>query len=142
MKSVIVYWSRYGNGEKIVNHLSNKLKEEKVETKIFKTNEANPSKLPIADLYIFSSPAEAFNIQKNMRNFIKNLEGMDGKKYAIINTHAMKKDRLYIMERFLSKKNMTKASEIDFQVGKNANTGNGLADGWEKKVDNFVKQLL
>jgi flavodoxin len=142
MKSVIVYWSRYGNGEKIVNHLSNKLKEEKVETKIFKTNEANPSKLPIADIYIFSSPTEAFNIQKNMRDFIKNLEGMDGKMYGIINTHAMKKDRLYKMDRLLSKKNMIKVTEIDFQVGKNANTGNGLADGWEIKVDNFVKQLL
>ena len=77
----MIYWSRFGNGKKIINYLSDKLKEKKIETKIFKTDEVDASKLPEAELYIFSAPAEAFNIQKNMRGFIKNLEGMDGKKY-------------------------------------------------------------
>jgi len=142
MKFVIVYWSRYGNGKKIVNYLTSKLKEKKVETKIFKTDETNSSDLPDADLYIFSAPAEAFNIQKNMRKFIKNLDGMNEKKYGSINTHRMKKNRLYKLDKLLSKKNMTKIADVDFQVGKDANTGNGLIDGWESKIDDFVRQLL
>ena len=103
MKYVIVYWSRYGNGKKVVDYLAGKLKEKSIETQILKTDEADPTALPEADLYVFSSPTEAFNIQKNMRNFMKNLKGMEEKKYGIINTHAMDKDRLYKMEKLLSK---------------------------------------
>ena len=142
MKYIIVYWSRYGNGKKIVNYLSSKLNDKKVETKIFKTDETNPSKLPEADLYVFSAPTEALNIQKNMRKFIKNLEGMNEKKYGIINTHAMKRNLLFKMEKLLSKKNMTKVASVDFQIGEGSQNGEGLIDGWESMVDEFVGQLL
>ena len=37
---------------------------------------------------------------------------------------------------------MKKISGIDFRVGKDANTGNGLMSGWESKVDTFVDDLL
>ena len=142
MKYIIVYWSRYGNGKKIVNYLSSKLNDKKVETKIFKTDETNPSKLPEADLYVFSAPTEALNIQRNMRKFIKNLEGMNEKKYGIINTHAMKRNLLFKMEKLLSKKNMTKVASVDFQIGEGSQNGEGLIDGWESMVDEFVGQLL
>ena len=142
MSYVIVYWSRYGNGKKIVDSLSVKLKEKKEETQIFKTDEADPKNMPEADLYVFSAPAEAFNVQKNMRKFMKNLEGMEDKKYAIINTHSMEnKNWLHKMEKLLSKKNMVKVAGIDFQVGKNAKTGDGIVDGWEAKLDDFAKKL-
>ena len=97
--------------------------------------------MPKADLYIFSAPTEAFRIQSNMRSFMKNLEGMEGKKYGIINTHGMKKSKLKNMESILSKKNMVMESGVDFQVGKNANTGNGLMDGWKTKIEDFAKNL-
>jgi len=142
MKYIIVYWSRYGNGKKIVNYLSSELNDKKVETKIFKTDETNPSKLPEADLYVFSAPTEAFNIQKNMRKFIKNLEGMNEKKYGIINTHAMKRNLLFKMEKLLSKKNMTKVASVDFQIGEGSQNGEGLMVGWESMVDEFVGPLL
>ena len=38
MKYVIVYWSRYGHGKKLVNHLAEKLNEKGEETKIFTTS--------------------------------------------------------------------------------------------------------
>jgi hypothetical protein len=72
---------------------------------------------------------------------MKNLEGMEQKKYGIINTHAMKKDRLYKMEKLLSKKNMVKKAEVDFQVGKDSQTGNGLIEGWKSKLDDFAEKL-
>jgi len=141
MKYAIVYWSRYGNGKKIVDHLAEKLKENKAEIKILRTDDGDPTSLPESDVYIFSSPTEAFNIQKNMRTFMKNLEGMEEKKYGIINTHGMKKNRLNKMEKLLSNKKMVKIAEVDFQVGKDANTGNGLMEGWEVKLDEFAGKL-
>jgi flavodoxin len=142
MKYVIIYWSRFGNGKKIVNYLDKKLTAKKAETQILRTDDVDPTSLPKADLYVFSAPAEAFNLQKNMRTFMKKLEGVEEKKYGIINTHGMKKDRLYKMEKLLSDKDMVKVASVDFQMGKNANTGNGLKDGWEAKVEGFAEKLL
>ena len=141
MNYVIVYWSRFGNGKKIVDYLGNKLNEKKGKTQILKTGETDPTNMPQADLYIFSAPAEAFNLQKNMKTFMKKLEDMEGKKYGIINTHGMKKNRLYKMEKLLSKKNMVKVAEVDFQIGKDSFKGNGLMKGWEAKVDEFTSKL-
>jgi flavodoxin len=142
MKAVIVYWSRYGNGKIIVHQLGKKIEEKGDKVQIFKTDEVDPTAMPQADLYIFSAPTEAFNIQRNMRTFIKKLEAMEGKKYGIINTHAMKKNWLTKMEKMLSKKKMIKAASVDFRVGKEANTGQGLTEGWEKKLNVFAKELL
>ena len=141
MKYVIVYWSRYGNGKKVVDYLAGKLKEKNAETQILKTDDANPTSLPEGDVYVFSAPTEAFNIQRNMKTFMKNLEGMEGKKYGIINTHGMKKNWLHKMEKLLSKKKMVKVAGVDFQMGKDVNAGNGLMDGWEAKVEEFAGKL-
>jgi len=141
MKYVIVYWSRYGNGKKIVDNLATKLKDKSGEVQVIKTDDANPKSMPEADLYIFSAPTEAFNLQRNMRSFMKRLEGMEEKKYGIINTHGMDKNWLHKMEKLLSKKKMVKVAGVDFQVGKQANTGNGLMNDWETKLDDFAKKL-
>jgi len=141
MNYAIIYWSRYGNGKKIVDYLTGKLNEKSIETKIFKTSEANPSAMPEADLYVFSAPTEAFNVQNNMKNFMKNLEGMEEKKYGIINTHRMKKSKLKKMEKILSNKKMIKVAEIDFQVGDGSKTGNGLKEDWKAKIEEFAEKL-
>jgi flavodoxin len=141
MKYVIVYWSRYGNGKLVVETLANKLKKKKAETHIMTTDEANPVALPDADIYIFSAPAEAFNVQRNMRSFLKKIQGMDQKKYGIINTHGMDRNWLGKMEKLLSKKNMEKVAGIDFKVGKEANSGNALMNGWENELDTFIEKI-
>jgi flavodoxin len=141
MNYVIVYWSRYGNGKKVVDYLSGKLNEKKGKTQIIKTDEADPTAMPKADLYVFSAPTEAFNIQKNMKKFMKKLEGMEENKYCIINTHAMERNCLHKMEALLAKKKMVKVAGVDFKVGKDANAGNGLVDGWKAKVDVFAEKL-
>ena len=141
MKYAIIYWSRYGNGKKIVNQLSDKLKKNGAETQILTTDEADPTSMPEADFYVFSAPTEAFNIQKNMRTFMKRLRGMEEKKYGIINTHAMEKSRLDKMTKLLSKKKMVKVAGVDFQIGKNANSGDALKDDWETKLEEFANKL-
>jgi flavodoxin len=142
MKYVIMYFSRYGNGQKLVTHLAEKLNEKGAETQMVKINEADPTAMPNADVYIFSAPAEALSLQRNMKAFMKNIKGTEGKKYGLINTHGMKKDRLDKMEKILSKKKMIMIAGVDFQVeGEGVQKGNGLPTGWETKIDEFAKKL-
>jgi flavodoxin len=141
MKYTIIYWSRYGHNKKIAKYLEGILNKKNAETQILTTDEADPTALPESDLYIFSAATEAFNLQRNMRTLMKNLEGMNGKKYGIINTHGMEKDRLSKMEKLLSKKNMVKVASVDFRVGKDAKSGNAFMDDWERKLDQFAEKL-
>jgi flavodoxin len=141
MKYVIVYWSTLGNGKRLVEHLDKTLKNKGATGTLLKTDQANPSSLPPADIYIFSAPAEALNLQKNMRTFMKDLKGTDGKPYGIINTHGMKKNRLDKMEKLLSKKAMVKRASLDFQVSGDVKNANGLPEGWETSVDEFATKL-
>lgn len=141
MKYVIVYWSRYGHNKKIVDTISKKLNE-KGEAKVFSTKELEPTNLPEADTYIFSGSAEAFRLEKNMRKFLKKLEGLEKKNYAIINTHGMKRNWLNSMDKILSKKNMKKVAEIDFQIGSEGQkTGDGFIGDWEDKLNNFIGKI-
>jgi flavodoxin len=142
MKCTIVYFSRYGNGKKIVEHLAGTLRGKGVETQVLRITEANPTAMPPTEMYVFSAPAEAFNLQMDMRQFMKQLTGMEGRKYGIINTHAMNKNRLAKMQKLLSKKDMVKVAELDFKVVGDTKSGNGLPDGWEARVDEFAKKLI
>jgi hypothetical protein len=72
---------------------------------------------------------------------MKKLEGMEGKKFGIINTHAMKRNWLKKMEKLLSKKKMEMVAGVDFQVGDGSQTGNGLGVGWQTKLTDFAKKL-
>ena len=91
MDYVMVYWSRYGHNKQIVDYLKEILEKKGHSATILKTSDTDPLSLPDADVYVFSAAVEAFRIQKQMRNFLKKIDKMDGKKCAIINTHAMKK---------------------------------------------------
>lgn len=141
MKYVIVYWSRYGNGKKIVETIQTTLQKKKADVQIFTTDEADPTSLPDADTYVFSAPTEAFRVKADMRKFMKKLQGVEGKKYGIINTHGMNRNWLGSMEKTLSKKNMVKAAALDFKLDGDPKTGDALPQGWEESVDNFIKQL-
>ena len=142
MRFVIVYWTRHGNNKRIVDYLEDKLKI-RGEVQVFLTEEADPTALPSADLYIFSAATEAFRIQKNMRKFMKKIKGLDGKKYGIINTHAMEnKNWLDSMEKLLGKRNLIKVAETDFRMEGKVEGGQGLQKGWETKLDAFINKLV
>jgi len=142
MKYVLYYWSRYGHNKKIVDYLGTKLKDKSKNVEIINVEGADPANIPDADLYVFSAPTEAFNVQKNMRKFMKKLETMDGKKYGIINTHGMNKNWLSKMEKYLKNTNMQKVAETDLIVkGEGQKEGNGFIEDWQEKIDAFSKKL-
>ena len=140
MNYVIVYWSRYGNGKKLVDYLAGQLKKAG-DTKVFKTDDADPASMPEADVYIFSAPTEAFSVQRNMKSFMNRLEGMEAKKYGLINTHGMKKSTIHKMDKILSKKKMVKVAGVDFQVGKDTKSGNAFLEDFKPKLDEFAGKL-
>lgn len=143
MKYVIFYWSRFGHNKKIATTLSEKLSKKGKDTKVFNVDEADPTNVPKADMYVFSAAAEAFRVQKHMRKFMKKLEGLEGKKFAIINTHGMKsKNWLKGMEKLLVKKDMVKVADTDFQIGKEGQEqGQGFIGDWKEKLEDFADEL-
>ncbi len=141
MRCVIVYWSRYGNGKRIVKELTKMLKSKGSKVTVLNSKKTRPNNFPDADMYIFSAPAEKFTIPKDMRKIMKGLKDMEYKRYGIINTHGMKRNWLGKMEKWLSKKKMIKVAEIDFRMGDNTAKGEGLQDGWKNELKRFATKL-
>ncbi len=143
MDCVIIYWSRYGHGEKLIGYLTEKLEEKGIETESYKPADLDPEDIPEADFYIFSSPTEAFRIKRDMRKFMKKLKNLENKKYGIINTHGMERNWLKSMEKILKKKNMMKIAETDFKIGKEgAEEGKALPEDWKERLDTFVEEII
>jgi len=141
MKYAIVYWSRFGNNRKIAEHLAGVL-EKKGTVEILTADKADARAMPAADVYIFSAAAEKFTIQSDMKKLMKNLGNMESRKYAIINTHALKfKSWLGRMDKLLAKSGMVKVAETDFVMGDGTDKGNGLPEGWEKRLDEFAGKI-
>jgi flavodoxin len=141
MKYVLVYWSRTGINKKIVESLSELLEKKGAETQILTTGESDPCSMPEADVYVFSAPTEAFRIQKNMRLFLKKLTGLQGKKYAVINTHGMKRNWISSMKKSLDNKQMVFQASVDFIVEKNDDKKLELPSGWEQTLSDFSAKL-
>jgi flavodoxin len=142
MKFVIIYSSRYGNGKKCVDIVDEELKAKGHEVQVINAPEADPAKLPQADIYIFSGATEAFNIAVGIRKYLKKLPEMKEQKYALISTHAMKKAiALNKMEKLLTKKKMVKVDTIDFRIGDGSTEGNGLPEGYEDRLRKWVEGI-
>lgn len=135
MKVVIAYSSRYGNGKKCVDCVEARLKAKGHSVQVLVAGQSDPAQIPPADLYVFSGATEAFGLAKPIKQYLAGLPEMAGRRYALINTHGMKKARgLPRMEKILAIKKMVKAAEIDFQVGDGSDKGNGLPAGHEVRL--------
>lgn len=143
MKYVIIYSSRYGNGKKCVDIVDEVLKAKGHEIKVINAPQSDPGDLPPADMYIFSGATEAFNIAVGIRNYLKKLPVMEGQRYALISTHAMKRAiALKKMEKLLTqKKKMVKVAAIDFRIGDGSFEGNGLPQDYEEKLVKWVETI-
>ena len=142
MKVVIAYFSRYGNGKKCVDCVDARLKAKGHDVQVLKATEADPAQVPPADLYIFSGAAEQFGLAREIKKYLLGLPELPGRKYALINTHGLKKPRgLPRMEKILSGKKMVKVGEIDFQVGEGSDKGNGLPAGFEIQLAQWADRF-
>lgn len=143
MKFVIIYSSRFGNGKKCVDIVNEQLKAKGHDVRVINAPEADPAQIPPADMYIFSGASEAFNIAVGIRKYLKKLPKMEGQKFALISTHGMKRAiALNKMEKLLGKKKkMVKVASIDFKIGDGSFEGNGLPEGYEDRLTEWVKGI-
>jgi flavodoxin len=117
MKINIIYESHFGNGKKIVDDLAVILKNRNQDVELFPVKNTSPDRLPIADLYIFSSPTRKFTLPPDISDFLDNFNPPAKYiRYALVTTYldprtiALKK-----MASKLDKKEMKKAAD-DFKV--------------------------
>lgn len=142
MRVVIVYFSRYGNGKKCVDCVEAEMRKKGHEVEVLAANVSDPAKVPQADLYIFSAAAEQFGLNNEMKAYIRGMPELAGRKYALINTHGLKKPRgLPRMTKFCTEKKMVKLAEIDFQIGKDGKAGNGLPADYQARLTQWVAGL-
>ena len=84
----IIYESQFGNGKKVVEELAAILEDKDQKVGLFPVTEIEPDKLPVAELYIFSSPTRKFMLPRNMGNFIKRFTPPSkDTKYAFMTTY-------------------------------------------------------
>jgi len=84
----IIYESQFGNGKKVVEELAVILEGKGQNVDLFPVTEIEPDKLPVAELYIFSSPTLKFTIPRNMGNFVKRfIPPSKDTKYAFMTTY-------------------------------------------------------
>jgi len=157
MKIEYYHASKYGNGAMVAEEFRNQMATKGVPVNVHHIRDAKPRELPAADIFVFSSPGRIGKPIRGMRSFLKKVQLPSGSRYAIISTQSTprpnkktgalpsdeelaKWNRINpIMNELLQAKGLKKVAEGKVQV--TAMKG-PLEEGWQKKVEVFVAQIL
>ena len=142
MNICILYYSTFGNGKKLMDHLESILKGKGHVVTLLPVIELKPPTLPPADLYFFSTPTHMGGPPGKMKRFLKKMEVGEGSgKYALVSTCMdLKAKTLMKMENLLLQKKMNKITEgLLFLV-----TGmkGPLKDGYQQKLEDYASDVL
>ncbi len=88
-KALVVYYSKFGNTEKIAKALAGGLQSGGIDTDVAKVDEVKYDELNKIDMLCVGTPVHAWNISKPAREFLdrlKGLDGLSGKKAFAFNT--------------------------------------------------------
>ena len=149
--------SKFGNGAMVAEEFKKIMAVRGVTVTVQHIRDADPQKLPRADLYVFSSPGRMGKPKGNARRFLRKVSLDPGTRYAILTTQGApqpdpktgklptqeEQDRwervIPIMNELLEAKGLRKVAEGAVLV-----TGmkGPLEEGWEKKVEAFADQIL
>ncbi len=156
MKIEYYHASKYGNGEIVAEEFRKLMVAKGVTVNVHHIRDARPKELAPADLYVFSSPGRMGKPIGGVRRFLKKVQLPPGAKYAILTTEgAPVPDKktgkipteeeqarwqriIPIMNELLQPKGLKKIAE-----GKVLVTGmkGPLEEGWQKKVEDFIKKI-
>ena len=143
MKVCIAYESKYGNGKKCMEYLQNVINKKGHDVEMFSIHEKDPTAVPSADLYVFSSPTQIGGPAGKMKKFLKKLQiPQEGAKYALVTTCMSPPNTkcLQKMEKLLSSKELSKVS--DGLMIKVTGMKGPLDSGYEEKFDSFSNDIL
>jgi hypothetical protein len=157
MKIEYVHASKFGHGVAVAEEFRKGMTARGVAVSVRHIREADPTRLPGADLYVFSSPGRLGKPIRGMRRFLTRVTLPAGTKYALLTTEAAprpdkktgqlptpaevdKWQRVRpIMNEILQGKGLVPVADDRVLV-----TGlkGPLEDGWEQKVAAFASRLL
>ena len=157
MKIEYYHASKYGNGAIVAEEFKKLMVTKGVTVNVHHIRDARPKDLLPADLYVFSSPGRIGKPIRGMRRFLKKIQLPSGTQYAILTTEGAPQPNkktgkmpteeeiarwqriIPIMDELLQAKNLKKVAD-----GKVLVTGvkGPLEEGWQKKVETFVAQIL
>jgi hypothetical protein len=156
MKIEYVHASKFGNGAMVAEAFAKDMAARDVEVAVHHIDDLDPTRLPPADLYVFSSPGRYGKPIKGVRRFLKQLTLPAGTRYALLTTEmAPKPDKKTgrmpteeetsryqkvrpIMHELLRAKGLVAVAEDKVYV--TAIKG-PLEDGWQEKVANYAARL-
>jgi hypothetical protein len=156
MKIEYLHASKFGNGAMVAAEFARLIAGKGFAVEVHHIRELNPTEVPPADLYVFSSPGRMGKPIGRMRRFLRKLNLGVGAKYALLTTEmAPSPDKRTgrvpteeelarwqrvrpIMNEILQAKGLVKVGEDKIYV-----TGmkGPLEEGWEQKVSGFVATL-
>ena len=155
MKIEYLHASKFGNGAMVAEEFSRQMAAKGVTVDVHHIREARPKELPLADLYLFSSPARFGKPIGSMRRFLKKVELPAGTRYAVLTTEAAphpdwagrvpseeelaKWTRVRpIMNEILQRKGLVEVAESTVHV---AEVRGPLQEGWQDKVKAFAARI-
>jgi menaquinone-dependent protoporphyrinogen IX oxidase len=156
MRIEYVHASKYGNGAMVAEEFTKQMAAKGVTVNVQHIRQARPDRLPIADLYLFSSPGRMGKPIGGMRRFLRGVRFPAGTRYAILTTEmAPQPDKKTgripteeelakwqrvrpIMNELLQGAGLVKVAEDKVLV-----TGlkGPLEEGWQKKVEAFAARI-
>jgi flavodoxin len=156
MKVEYFHASVHGNGAKVAEEFRARMAEKGVHVNVHHVDDVEPTNLPPADLYAFSSPGRMGKPIKDMRKFLERLELPKGTKYALLTTESPPKPNKDgtmppeaetcrwqrvrpIMNEILQGKGCIKVAENKVYV---MEIKGPLEDGWQKKVAEFAAIIV
>jgi len=85
--------SLFGNGVRVAEEFNRLMGKKDVAVNIHHVGETKPKALPLADLYVFSSPGRMGRPRGCVRRFLKKVKLQAGTKYALLTTEGAR-DRI------------------------------------------------
>jgi menaquinone-dependent protoporphyrinogen IX oxidase len=153
MRIQYVHASKFGNGAKVAAEFARRMEARGVEVDVRHVREIEPTRMPRADLYVFSSPGRMGRPIRAIRRFLRDLKLPAGTPYALLTTEmAPRPDKKTgrmpteeeicrfqhvrpAMHEALQRKGLVEVAEEKVYV---TDMKGPLEDGWEAKVGAFA----
>ncbi|MGE5136665.1 MAG: hypothetical protein ACM32E_27680 [Gemmatimonadota bacterium] len=156
MKIAYFHASKFGNGAMVAAEFKRIMENEGHTVEVCHVRDADPKRMPLADLYLFSSPGRMGKPIGSARRFLRKARLERGARYAILTTEGAPQPDpktgkvpsaeemarwqrvIPIMNELLQAKGLVKVAE-----GKVYVTGlkGPLEEGWQDKVRAFAAQI-
>ena len=145
--------SKFGNGAQVAAEFKRRMGARGVAVDVHHISDVDAADLPLADLYVFSSPGRMGRPIRAMRRFLKDIALPAGTRYAVLTTElATKTDKktgevpacskwqrvIPLMVETLDGKGLVRVATDRVHV---RDVKGPLEDGWQAVVDEFAARL-